>query len=127
MSIKDFIQRVTMSIKAYLKEALSSKSDLFKLLTKYEKKITVYTKPFNIKLGLLRFEDPPVGKLFLFVLPTVQKTAFHTVGMKFDIDIYFYNSKGKLIFKHSNVQPGKRIVCDIPCKFVAEIPLSRKG
>ena len=115
-----------MSIKAYLKELFKRKTDLFKMLRKYEGKITVYTKPFNIKLGLLRFEDPPVGRLFLFVLPSEQKTTFHTFRMKFNIDIYFYDKKGNLIFKVSDVSPDKRIVCDIPCKFVIEIPLPRK-
>ncbi len=46
----------------------------------------------------------------------------HTVGMKFPIDIYFFNKFGHLVSKHLNVQPGvEEIDSDGPSQYAIEV------
>ena len=51
----------------------------------------------DISKGLLRFDKPPIGKAFVFEFPDEKIRTFHTVGMKFPINIYFFNNKWGII------------------------------
>lgn len=95
-------------------------SDLYNLIKNY--KITVYDKDEDIQVGLLRFEDPPLGEAFIFKFDTEKPRTFHTMGMKFNIDIYFFNEKKELIYQKLNCDTGLLINCVKPAKYVVEIP-----
>lgn len=86
-------------------------------------KQVIWTDPEDHKLGLLRFNSPPINTLFIFMFPESKFVNFHTVGMKFNIDIYFFDRHKDLIYVVKNCPPGiKNIPSKRPCKFVIEIP-----
>lgn len=105
----------------YLKELLTT-NDLNKLLSSYDNIIT-YDNEKDIELGLLRYDKPPLNKAFLFKFNNEEVRYFHTVGMKFNIDIYFFDYNGNLVKLHKNVKPGIDIISSKkPSTFVVEIP-----
>jgi uncharacterized membrane protein (UPF0127 family) len=92
------------------------------LLSKY-KEVIIYDNEKDIELGLLRFKEPPKGKAFLFKFPKEEILDFHTVGMNFPINIYFFNSKKEIVFSYSSVSPGiDHISSKGQSKYVVEIP-----
>jgi uncharacterized membrane protein (UPF0127 family) len=96
----------------YLKKLTSH---LNQLIAGYES--IIYTTEKDITTGLLRFDKPPKGKAFIFVFPTEKIREFHTVGMKFPINIFFFNKDEEIIFSYENVKPGiKNISSKSPCK-----------
>ena len=107
-----------------LKEYLSKLNDknLDEVLSMY-KKIVVYDKTEDIKKGLLRFNNPPKDTAFLFLFPKEEMLEFHTVEMKFPIDIYFFNSKKESVSTYYNVKPNVEVISSIkPSKYVIEVP-----
>jgi uncharacterized membrane protein (UPF0127 family) len=110
-----------MKILEHYLECLT-KSDLFNKLAMSN--VVTYKTPEDLKKGLLRFDKYPFNKKFLFVLPDEQIAGFHTVGMKFPINIYFYDINGKLDSFKLNMGPGiKSIRSKNKVKYVVEIPL----
>ena len=96
------------------------RSDIQKITRGLE--VTTYSRPEDIKTGLLRFNTPPDGKAFIFRLGLEKVVAFHTKGMKFNIDIFFFDGSGKLVTKYLNVKPGVDNISSLrPCKFAVEI------
>lgn len=109
----------TNILEKYLKSI--TKNDLDDILNKYEK-FEIYDNEKDIEIGLLRFKNPPKTKAFLFILPEEKKAVFHTIGMKFHIDIYFFDSNKKLINSFKKVRPGiEFIFSKKPAKYVLEI------
>ncbi|GIU69061.1 MAG: hypothetical protein KatS3mg002_0297 [Candidatus Woesearchaeota archaeon] len=95
------------------------------ILSKFpENNIIIYDTPKDIEIGLLRYQiDVPTGKVFLFKFPNEKERSFHTVGMTFPIDIYFFDKKGFLITSYKEVPPGvSNIPSKLPTKYVIEIP-----
>jgi len=91
------------------------------LLSGYE--VITYTEPKDIETGLLRFKTAPKGKAFVFELPDEYIAEFHTVGMKFPIKIFFFNSKKEIVYVAGIVKPGiKSISTKHPVKYIVEIP-----
>jgi len=46
---------------------------------------------------------------------------FHTVGMKFNINIRFFDKLGRLVTEKLNVEPGKKMIeVDGPAQYVVE-------
>lgn len=107
----------------YLEEYLKKlNNNLDSFLSKYLDVIK-YDKPEDIEKGLLRFKEIPRGKVFLFILPKQEILHFHTVGMKFPIDIYFFNSNKELVSFYKNVKSGiEDISSKNPAKYVVEVP-----
>jgi uncharacterized membrane protein (UPF0127 family) len=106
-----------------IEQYLSSlnKSDMSDKLSKYN--VVTFTSPEDIKVGMLRFNKPPEGKCFLFILVDEEIASFHTIDMKFPIDIFFYNEAGKLDSSYLNVKPGvKSIKSKNKVKYVIETP-----
>jgi uncharacterized membrane protein (UPF0127 family) len=95
-------------------------------LSKYD--VITFTSLEDISKGMLRYDKPPKGKCCLFILPNEQIAEFHTIGMKFPIDIFFYSDNGKLDSSHLNCRPGIRsIKSKDKVKYVIEIPSEEKG
>lgn len=97
-------------------------SDLRKLT--FGKPIVIFSKSEDITTGLLKFEKKQVSKdlRFVFVFPEEEELSFHTVGMKFNIDIYFFDKDGALVSKRMNCPPGiEGIKSKGPAKYVVEI------
>jgi len=91
----------------------------------FEKDIIIFETHKDIQLGLLRYTDPPIGKIFIFKLPEEKEIAFHTNGMRFPIDIYFFDRNGYLVKRYKNAFPGiSYIPSDKPAKYVIEIPVA---
>lgn len=88
-----------------LEEYLDKLNSMNELLSKYSE-VVIYKTEKEIEKGLLRFDKPPKGKAFLFVFPIEEVLHFHTIDMKFPIDIYFFNSKKELVSSYNNVKPG---------------------
>lgn len=93
---------------------------LFDLLRNY--KVTVYDNDEDIQVGLLRFESPPKGEAFLFKFDDEKPRTFHTMGMHFNIDIYFFDANKELIKQQLNCERGELIHSGKPAKYVVEIP-----
>lgn len=87
------------------------------------RKVIIYKEPKELEKGLLRFGTTPKGKAFIFQMPKEEILDFHTVGMKFPIDIYFFNSKKEIVNYYLNVPPGiDHIYSKQPSKYVVEVP-----
>ena len=82
--------------------------------------IEVFDKPGDIKTGLLKYRDVPKNVAFLFRFKDEDIREFHTRGMRFNINIYFYNKFGKLVKKYENCEPHKNYTSVVPCKYVVE-------
>lgn len=96
-------------------------SDLRKLTI--GKPIVIFSKTEDRVVGLLKFEKKQVSKnlRFLFVFPDEEELSFHTIGMKFNIDVYFFDKDGALVSKHLNCPPGiEGIRSKGPAKYVVE-------
>lgn len=94
--------------------------EIIKFLRKF-KKTKMFKTADEIRTGLLSYNDIPLDMAFIFKFPSEHILSFHTVGMKFNIDIMFYNKRGELIKKAMNIKPGvKNISSDKPCKWVIE-------
>jgi uncharacterized membrane protein (UPF0127 family) len=95
-------------------------NDLDNLLSKYT--VITYDNPKDIEKGLLRFKEPLKDKAFLFIFPEEEILHFHTIGMKFPIDIFFFNSKKELVKTYKNVKPGIEDISSIKSsKYAVEI------
>ena len=106
-------------IENYLTELTNNQMD--DLLSGYE--VITYTDPKDIEVGLLRYKNAPKGKAFLFKFPDEDIREFHTIGMKFPIKIFFFNSNKELLYSSGKVEPGKEIITTKkPTKYVVEIP-----
>lgn len=107
------------SIKSYLNKL---NSDLNLFLNKF-KKVIVYDKPNDLELGLLRYDNPPSSDIaFLFKFEDDNIKYFHTIGMKFPIDIYFFNSIGKLVKCYKKVNPGVKLISSkFNSKYIIEV------
>mgnify|MGYP001767579236 CR=1 FL=1 len=88
------------------------------------KQVISYHDPKEIKIGLLKYkEKPEKGIAFLFELPKEEIANFHTIGMHFKIDIFFYDHNKNLDSCYLNVKPGiKSIKSKHKVKYVIEIP-----
>jgi len=94
-------------IEQYLKSL--NKTDLSEKLSQYSEVIT-FSSLRDIEVGMLKYDTKPKDKCFLFILPMEQIVSFHTIGMKFSINIFFYNEEGKLDSTFLNVKPGVRSI-----------------
>lgn len=90
----------------YLESLEQDSSDLKKLT--FGKPLMVFSKDEEHNIGLLKFRKEQLNKniRFLFVFPKEEERIFHTVGMKFNIDIYFFDKDGALVSKRLNCPPG---------------------
>lgn len=105
----------------YLME-LNDSINMDNLLTGH--KVITYKDPKDLETGLLRYDNPPKGKAFIFQMPEEEILDFHTMGMKFPINIYFFNSKKELVKYYKEVPSGiNHIYSKYPAKYVVEIPL----
>jgi uncharacterized membrane protein (UPF0127 family) len=108
----------------YLDNLTLEDSDLFRLLANFEK-VVIFKKAEDINVGLLKYKIISPNTAFLFKMPEEQVLIFHTVGMKFNIDIFFFDHIGKLVSKHKNLKPGlEKVSSKFPAMYAVEI-LSR--
>jgi len=108
-------------LESYLDNLSLEDSDLFRLLSKFQK-IVIFKKAEDITTGLLKYESIPSDTAFLFKMPEEEILTFHTVGMKFNINIYFFNKSGKLVNWFDNVKPGaKKISSNVRAMYVVEV------
>jgi len=107
-----------IKLQEYLNKLNNDNMD--ELLSNYS--VTIYDNPKDIEIGLLRFNKPLKNRAFLFIMPKEEIQHFHTVGMKFPIKIFFFNSKKEIVYSSGIVKPGiKDISSKIPCKYVVEL------
>ena len=97
-------------------------------LKKFKKVITFKTDN-EIRTGLLKYSKIPDDYAFLFDFDDCQRRGFHTVGMKFNINLRFYNKDKKLVKEFYNLAPGiKRIDSEFPAMYAIEYsPDFKKG
>jgi len=107
-----------MRLKQYITEDASF------LLKKHGiSKVKMLTDPEEMEIGMTMFEEPPEGKAFLFVFPDEGFRPFFTEGMKFPIDIHFFDSQGRHVGRFLNAVPGlKEINSPRPFRYALEIP-----
>lgn len=104
----------------YLIELDIGESDLFSLLSKFEKVVT-FKKDEDIAKGLLKYKTISADTAFLFKMPEEKVLVFHTIKMNFNIDIYFFNHTGKLVSKHKNLKPGiEKVSSRFPAEYAVE-------
>lgn len=91
--------------------------------TKPDKKVVIWTTPHDHRVGLLRYNSPPRGHIFIFKFTGEKVRIFHTVGLKFNIHLFFFDAVGKLVSKYIDVPPGvEEISSRKKCKYALEIP-----
>ncbi|OQB41038.1 MAG: hypothetical protein BWY04_01068 [candidate division CPR1 bacterium ADurb.Bin160] len=102
-------------------EKINKEKNLLEKLSEF-KKILKFKNQKDLKNGLTKFTEIPFDHVFLFMFDNGDTIKiFHTIGMKFNIDIYFYDSDKKFINKKLNCPPGiKEISSIFPCKYVLE-------
>jgi uncharacterized membrane protein (UPF0127 family) len=102
---------------------LENENNLDTFLSYY--KVVTYSNPEDIKIGLLRFkEKPEKGIAFLFKFPEEEILHFHTIGMKFAINLSFWNLKKEVVYVPGIVKPGIRDISSMsPAKYAVEIPV----
>lgn len=109
-------------LEEYLKTLTGNHLD--NLLSDYQN-VIIYDTDKDIKTGLLRYSHSPVNTAFLFKMPKEKVLTFHTVGMKFPIKIFFFNSKKEIVYSYGEVSPGiDHITSKRPAKYVVEIPIN---
>jgi uncharacterized membrane protein (UPF0127 family) len=96
------------------------KKPLLRILSKYDM-IKVFETEKDLIMGLLKYKNIPYNMAFLFRFKNEELRLFHTIGMKFNIDIYFFNKKGNLIAKYIDCPPGKNYSSLEKCKYVVEV------
>lgn len=94
-----------MRLDMYL-EQLQNSSPLNIFLTNFEH-VTEYSSKDDLTLGLLRFNKINHKYAFLFKFEEERMLDFHTIGMRFPINIRFYDKEGKLISSYYNVKSGE--------------------
>lgn len=87
------------------------------------KQVISFHDPKDIEMGLLKYKEKPEKEIaFLFELPKEEILHFHTIGMKFPVNISFWNSKKEVVFVPGIVKPGVRdISSKVPAKYAVEI------
>jgi len=101
-------------------EYLNQEEFLSSFLSSF-KKVIRFTTNRDHKIGLLRYDNIPSDVAFVFEFSEESVRIFHTLKMKFPINIYFFNSNGLLIDKYENVKTGtKKIISKDKAKFVVE-------
>ncbi len=89
--------------------------------------IKTFSSAREIVDGLTVYDEISSDAAFIFKFPTEKVRTFHTRGMKFPIDIYFFNSNKELISKYSNIKPGvEHISSKLPAQYVVEVK-SKEG
>jgi uncharacterized membrane protein (UPF0127 family) len=105
----------------YLIELDFEDSDLFGLLSKFEK-IVIFKKSKDIEEGLLKYKSISPDTAFLFKMPEEKVLIFHTVKMQFSIDIWFFDHNGKVVSKYKNLKPGiEKVSSKFPASYVIEV------
>ena len=96
-------------------------TQITKMLSEYPK-LKVFDSEQDIHIGLLRYNNVPHAAAFIFRFKDEKVRSFHTVGMRFNIDICFFNKKGELVKKYINCKPGLENISSVhPSKYVVEI------
>lgn len=96
-------------INNYLTELFFKDSDLSKFLSTFNKVVTFETDK-DLTLGLLRYKKISSKTAYLFKYKEEVILNFHTMGMKFNIDIYFFNKDGTMVFAYKNCEPGRSLI-----------------
>lgn len=93
--------------KKYLKEDHHDTPNLIDFLKRF-REVVLWDSEEDHQLGMLRFqnETPSHDTAFVFKFEDDQLLHMHTVGMKFCIDIYYFDKRGNFINKWMNVPPG---------------------
>jgi len=98
-----------------------NKSEIIRFLSGFSI-IKTFDTEVEQNIGLLKYKNIPFYAAFIFRFKEEKIRHFHTVGMMFNIDIYFFNKKGKLVSKHLNCKSGLEDLCSVePSKYVVEI------
>lgn len=93
-------------LEKYLQEMHNDYPNLKEFLSKF-REVVVWDKEEDHHEGLLRFDSAPSPETaFVFKFEDDQLIHMHTLGMKFCIDIYFFDKHGHFINKWMNVPPG---------------------
>jgi len=106
----------------YLKE-VQGVSDMQQFLQQFDKVVKI-NDPVQQYVGMTIFNES--AKLdniaFLFEFDTWVPVTIHTVGMKFPIDIHFFNKFGHKVSEHLNVPPGiEEIESGGPTQYAVEV------
>lgn len=117
--------RTTSNLNIYLEQI--QENDMDNLLSRFLK-VVVYKKPEDISQGLLRFNNIPDDTAYHFIFDSEKVLTFHTVGMKFPINIEFFDSDGEYIKTYKNCKPGIEKISSIkPAKFAVEYSTEREN
>jgi len=102
-------------------EQLQNEKTLSNFLSNF-KRVIKFTSEKDHSIGLLRYNKIPKDIAFLFEFNDNIIRTFHTIGMKFNIDILFFDKNKNLIIEYNDVTPGiKNISSKKECKYVVEI------
>ncbi len=115
------MDNLDLILELLLEQELEAPESMDKILSAYSS-ITTFSSKKKIIDGLTIYDDIDTSAAFIFKFPTERVRYFHTVGMKFPIDIYFFNSNKELILKYKNIKPGvEHISSKRPAMYVIEV------
>jgi len=101
-------------------------NDMDDLLSRFLKVVTYKTDKDKSE-GLLRFNNISDDTAFLFKYDNERILDFHTIGMKFPINIEFFDSEGDIVKLYKNCKPGIKNISSIkPAMFVVEYSTERE-
>lgn len=102
-------------------ETSKYKTEITRMLSGYPK-LVAFDSERDLQIGLLRYNNIPHAAAFIFRFKDEKVRSFHTVGMRFNIDISFFNKKGELVKKYLNCEPGLESISSVqPAKYAVEV------
>jgi uncharacterized membrane protein (UPF0127 family) len=105
-----------MKFKRYLAEDIS---DLDRTLGKFKEVVELWTEESKTA-GMHQFDSPPDDTALLFIFDKPGKWQITTEGMKWNLNILFFDEKGNLLHTEENCEPGYLVKAEKDCKYVIE-------
>ena len=109
-----------MKFKKYLLEDTIPTS-INKFLDEFTE-VHIFCSDLERRIGMSKFsEAPSEDKAFLFIFENEGNYIFHTLKMKFPINMYFFNEQGNLVYSKIYCLPEiEEIQCPFDFKYVIE-------
>lgn len=106
-----------MRFQSYIAE--SEETDLGRVIRNFRNVIPLLTGESQ-NMGMRRFSEPPKDVALLFVFEEPGRWEITTSGMKWPIDILFFDKDKKLLHREERCEPGRLIIPGRDCKYIIE-------
>jgi len=98
----------------------TTSTNMINLIKQFKKRIYLKNR-IEQQEGMLPYNNVDNDTCFIFVFPNEKEMrVFHTHGMKYSINIFFFDSNFNLVKKYCNCKPGRIWPCKSKSKYVVE-------